>query len=181
MARRKDPKKEHASNPLLAQGDIFASSFKSDQATPHEILSTQLRGALSRASGTKAGRSIRTILGEDFEHVFKEKNKLGITISANPLAASAVFGSTETPFLGSKGFTGTLALFKQLAEKAASGNLSASEKAFLDKQTSFSTDQGKFNALLSRRNAVVKAREEVEAGRRRSPGRTQTILTRREG
>lgn len=179
MARRRDPKKEDLFNPYYSPYLIGASALKSRRAEPHEILGTQLRGALTRAKGTEGGRQISTILGEDFEHVFKEKDRLRRQAAANPLAAAAVFDNVK-PFLGSRGFTETLGIFKSLADQAASGTLSEQQKQFLEDQTRFSNDQGKFTSLLGRRDEVVKQRELVEAARKRSPGRTQTILTRRE-
>jgi len=131
--------------------------------------------------GTKAGKNLRTILGGDIEHVFREKAKLREAISSNTLAAGVVFGGTKQFFGSTGGFGAVLAQLRALGKKATAGTLTDTEAKFLEDQTKFSTDEGKFRRLLSRRNEVVKAREEVESTRRRSPGRTQTILTRREG
>jgi len=124
----------------------------------------------------KSFNKIKTILGGDFDHVKAEKRRLVGTIKANPLAASLFFNPLASPAIATK----TMGFFRPLLHKAQQGQLTDQEKAFIEEQSKFSTEQGKFNALLGRQEEVVKQREAIEASRRRAPGRTQTILTRRE-
>lgn len=125
----------------------------------------------------KYGRDIRTILGGDPEHVFKEKRRLNAQIAANPFAAAALFGTGRQAFFGGGSFSGKLGTMRGLISKASAGSLSDMEKRFIEEQAEFGSRHGAFNRLLGRQAGIIAQRENVEAFRRRQPGRTQTILT----
>lgn len=142
---------------------------------------------LARGTKGKYGEAIRTILGGDPEHVFRERARTRSQVSVNPLAASAVFGGGGVSFAantadegGRQDMLNSLSFLKTLTLKARAGTLNPEEQKFLLQQARFGSDLGKFQRLVGRREEVVKQREAVEAFRRRAPGRSQTILTRRE-
>lgn len=140
----------------------------------------QTQSILKHITREGFGQKVHTILGSNPEHVFREKRRLGRQISADPLAGAAVFGTAETPFFGGGSFSEKFGYIRDLGKKATLGTLTDEEKEFLVRQAKFGERHGLFNRLRARREEVVKQREAVEAFRRRSPGRSQTILTRRE-
>jgi hypothetical protein len=172
---------------LLKAQTLFSTGGSSESFNFGTKLFSKTRRPISEgfeaaALARDVGGPFTTILGSDPEHVFAEKRRLSRAIEAKPLAGAAVFGEGIPFFGGQQGsFSGALETMKELIAKSKSGTLSDTEKEFLQKQARFGSREGTFRRLVGRRASVVRAREEAEAARRRSPGRTQTILTRREG
>ena len=125
--------------------------------------------------------AVQTILGSDPEHVFREKQRLSREISANPLAAIAAFGTSDRPIMGSGGLSQSIATIRALGDRAFGETITPEDAQRLQQELIFAQRHGAFNRLTQRRAEVVKQREAIEAARKRAPGRTQTILTRREG
>jgi len=123
---------------------------------------------------------IDTILGGELQNTSAPRKRLN-RILGDPLTASTVFQSGDFPKDGITDFNEFKKLFTILSKKAQSGRLTPQDREVLSSYRQFTERNKAFTSLKNRSAEIVKQREMVESSRRRSPGRTQTILTRREG